>query len=103
LVGRTGVLPLKGFFHPDNFTFGTSLDRAKLEAAIQNVPGVRAVERMRIRARAITDWRDFEEFSFEVGHDQIIRLQNDSRFPERGALRIIARPGQRQATEAETA
>lgn len=101
LVGRKGVLPIKGFFHPDNFTFGTSLDRAKLEAAIQNVPGVRAVERMRIRARGITDWRDFEEFSFAVGRDQIIRLQNDPRFPERGSLRIIARHEQQQVTEVD--
>lgn len=103
LVGRKGILPIKGFFHPDNFTFGTSLDRAKLEAAIQHVSGVRAVEKMRIRARGITDWRDFEEFSFAVGRDQIIRLQNDPRFPERGSLRIIARHEQQQVTEVDPA
>jgi hypothetical protein len=89
LLGRKGVRPAKGFFDPDNFTFGTPLRRSVLEAEIQDVAGVRGVEQMRIRARGITDWRRFDELTFEVGHDQIIRLQNDPRFPERGSLRIV--------------
>jgi hypothetical protein len=91
LLGRKGARPTKGFFHPDHFTFGTPLRRAALEAAMQDVPGVRAVEEMVIRARGIADWRSFDELTFEVRHDQIIRLQNDPRFPERGSLRIITR------------
>ena len=91
LLGRKGVRPTKGFFHPDNFTFGTPLRRAALEAAIQDAPGVRGVEQMRIRPRGITDWRVFDELTFETRLDQIIRLQNDPRFPERGSLRIITR------------
>ena len=91
LLGRRGIRPTKGFFHPDNFTFGTPLRRAALEAAIQEVPGVRGVEEMRIRARGITDWRVFDELTFKVGDDQVIRLENDPRFPERGTLRIITR------------
>jgi hypothetical protein len=46
---------------------------------------------MRIRPRGIADWRVFDELTFETRHDQIIRLQNDPRFPERGSLRIITR------------
>ena len=91
LLGRKGVRATKGFFHPDNFTFGTPLRRASLEATIQDVAGVRGVEQMRIRARGITDWRVFDELTFPVRHDQIIRLENDPRFPERGSLRIITR------------
>lgn len=91
LLGRKGVRPTKGFFHPDNFTFGTPLRRAALEAAIQDAPGVRGVEQMRVRPRGIADWRVFDELTFETRHDQIIRLQNDPRFPERGSLRIITR------------
>src|SRR5262245_23970073 len=91
LLGRKGVRPTKGFFHPDNFTFGTPLRRAALEAVIQDVPGVRGVEQMRIRPRGVTGLRDFDELTFEARHDQIIRLQNDPRFPERGSLRIITR------------
>jgi hypothetical protein len=89
MLGRTGVRPIKGFFDPDNFTFGTPLRRAALEAAVQDVPGVLAVEEIRIRARGVTDWRVLEELTFEVHDDQIIRLQNDPRFPERGSLRIL--------------
>jgi hypothetical protein len=99
LVGRKGVRPTKGFFDPDNFTFGTPLRRAALEAAIQDVAGVRGVERMCLRARGITELREFVELTFNVRHDQVIRLQNDLRFPERGSLRIVTRQEQQEATE----
>jgi hypothetical protein len=91
LLGRKGVRPAKGFFDPDNFTFGTPLRRSVLEAVIQEVPGVRGVEQMRIRARGITAWRVFDELTFNIRHDQIIRLENDPRFPERGSLKIVTR------------
>jgi hypothetical protein len=29
--------------------------------------------------------------TFEVHDDQVIRLQNDPRFPERGSLKIVTR------------
>ena len=32
--------------------------------------------------------RDFVETVFEVSERQILRLQNDPRFPERGSLRV---------------
>jgi hypothetical protein len=91
LLGRKTLKPVKGFFDPDNFTFGTPLRRSALEAAIQEVPGVRGVEEMRIRARGVSDWRPFDELTFEVHDDQVIRLQNDPRFAERGSLRIVTR------------
>ena len=89
LLGRYGARPIKGFFDPDHFTFGTPLRRAALEAAVQDVPGVLAVEQIRIRARGVTDWRVLAELTFEVRDEQIIRLQNDPRLPERGSLRIV--------------
>ena len=49
--------------------------------------------RIRIRARRITDWREFDEPDFRVGATQIIRLQNDPVFPERGSLVVHARAG----------
>src|SRR4030095_2352019 len=82
-----------GFFDPDNFTFGTSLRRAALEAAIQAVPGGRGVEQICLRARGVTPLAPFVGMSFEVGDTQILRLENDPRFPERGTLRIRARSG----------
>lgn len=91
LLGRRGIRPIEGFFDPDHFTFGTPLKRSALEATIQAVSGVLGVEQMRLRTRGITDWRIFNELTFRVGSDQIIRLRNDPRFPEQGSLRLIPR------------
>lgn len=99
LLGSTGARPLSGFFDPDNFTFGTPLRRAELEAAVQSVPGVKGVEIIRLRARGSTDWLVFTALTFEVADDQIIRLQNDPRFPERGSLLIETRQPESLAEE----
>lgn len=82
-----------GFFDPNRFTFGTPLSRAALIAALQAVPGVRAVEGMRVRRRGWFDWRDFTEFSLPVGVDELIRVANDRNQPERGAVRLVMEGG----------
>ena len=87
-IRKPGLYARKPFFHPDNFTFGTPLYRTALEAAVQAVPGVLAVEEIRIRVRGITDWRIFDEDVFAVSDDQILRVQNDPRFPGHGSLII---------------
>ncbi len=56
LAALTGSPP--AFFAPDNFTFGTPLDRSPLEAAIQQVAGVRAVEDITFRRRGVLDWAE---------------------------------------------
>jgi hypothetical protein len=89
-VRKSGLYETLPFFHPDHFTFGTVLYRAALEAAVQSVPGVRAVTGMEIQARGITEMRDFVENVFEVSDRQILRLQNDPKFPARGSLRVTA-------------
>jgi hypothetical protein len=93
LLGKKGLRPRVGFFAADNFTFGTSLERSALEAAIQAVPGVRAVEGMRIRRRGWFDWRPFAELAYEVGMDEVIRLENDPLHPERGSLKLFMEGG----------
>lgn len=85
LLGRPGR---RGFFSPDNFTFGTPLYRSRLEAAIQGVSGVRAVERMRIRRRGVFDWRPLTGPHVPVGDDEVIRLENDPDHPDRGTLTL---------------
>jgi hypothetical protein len=93
VFGRRGLHPVIGFFSPDQFTFGTPLDRGRLEAVIQSVPGVRAVETIRIRRRGWFDWRDFTETTLPVADNEIIRVENRPEFPERGAVRIIPHGG----------
>ncbi len=91
LLGRPaspGLAPRPFFFSPDNFTFGTPLERSALEAAIQAVPGVRGVEGMQIRRRGWFDWRPFAELVYKPAENTVIRLANDPRFPGRGTLRL---------------
>ncbi|NJK31392.1 MAG: hypothetical protein HC927_02650 [Deltaproteobacteria bacterium] len=80
LVGKDG------FFHVDKFSFGIPLRRSALEAKVHSVMGVRAVEKIRLRAREVTEWRDFDEAVFSVGPGQILRVQNDPTRPEFGTV-----------------
>jgi len=82
-----------GFFDEDNFTFGTPLSRAALLAAIQVVPGVRAVENMQVRRRGWFDWRPFTEFALPVGISELVRVANDLHLPERGAVQLTMEGG----------
>jgi hypothetical protein len=77
-----------GFFSPDKFTFGIPLHRSALEAAIQSVPGVCGVEGIRIRRRGWTPWGTWTTLSFTVAANEIVRVQNDPQYPERGSLRL---------------
>jgi hypothetical protein len=82
-----------GFFDPDNFTFGTPLSRAALIAALQAVPGVKAVEAMRVRHPGHFDWRAFSEYALPVGLDELVRVANDRLLMERGAVRLLMEGG----------
>ena len=93
LFGRRGVRPKVGFFSPDNWTFGNPLERARLEAAIQEVPGVKAVEEIYIRRRGWFAQRLFDELVYTVGADEIIRVENNPELPERGAVRLVMEGG----------
>ena len=87
------ALASPGLFNPDNFTFGQPLRRSALEAAIQNVPGVKGVEEIRIRVRRRRDWKVFDQAELAVAPRQIIRLQNDPLFPSRGSLSVTGHGG----------
>jgi hypothetical protein len=82
-----------GFFDPDQFTFGQSLERSDLEAAIHNAAGVAGVTcvlyRIRNRTAGLAEMPDV----VAVGTDEIIRCDNDPSLPERGSLKIMIRGG----------
>jgi hypothetical protein len=88
LVALLGGEKQPGFFGPDNFTFGSPLYRSQLEAGIQRVPGVKAVETMQIRWRGHFGWRPFSEYVFKVGDEEVIRLENNPDQPDHGVLRL---------------
>lgn len=93
LLGKKGIIKKPGFFSPDNFTFGDGLKRSVLEATIQSSPGVRAVMCMKIRRRGWHGWRILDEYEYKVADNEVIRLDNDPRHPERGSLKLIMEGG----------
>jgi hypothetical protein len=93
LMGKKGLWPKEGYFSPDRFTFGTWLERSSLEAAIQEVPGIKAVEEIRFRRRGWFGWRNFKEYSYDPGKNVIIRIENDPLHPERGTFKLYTHGG----------
>lgn len=91
LFGTSGYYPKSGFFDPDNFTFGTPLRRYSLEAALQNVAGVKAVDGILYRRRGWFDWKEFTDANSDPGIDNIIRIANDPLRPEWGSVKLYQR------------
>jgi len=82
-----------GFFFADRFTFGTPLYRSRLEAAIQDVPGVAGVRAITYRKRgSFTGFVDLPE-DVTPAPMQILRVDNDRSWPERGTIRVIPEGG----------
>ena len=85
-----GVTP--GYFNPDAFTFGTPIHRLTLEGVVGAVPGVLAVKDIQIGARTIHEPRKMEPL-YRVPDNEIIRLANDPRTPERGSVCVYTEGG----------
>ncbi|HET7881603.1 MAG TPA: baseplate J/gp47 family protein, partial [Acetobacteraceae bacterium] len=82
-----------GFFFADRFTFGTPLYRSRLEAAIQAVPGVAGVRAVTYRQRGtFAGFVDLPEV-ISPAPMQILRVDNDPSWPERGTIRVIPEGG----------
>jgi hypothetical protein len=82
-----------GFFFADRFTFGTPLYRSRLEAAIQSVPAVKGVLSITYRRRgSLAVFIDLPEI-LPLGTGEILRVDNDRDYPERGTIRVIAEGG----------
>jgi hypothetical protein len=78
------------FFHPDRFTFGTWLDRARLEHAIHAVPGVHAVTDLQLGVRGLRALAPLElRFAPPEGMF-VLRLGGDRSRPEHGTLVVEA-------------
>ena len=81
------------FFAADHFTFGTPLERSRLEAAIQGVPGVRAVEDIQFRRRGMFDWTALPIGAYVPGANEVIRVENDRLHPDRGSVQLVPEGG----------
>ena len=82
-----------GFFFADRFTFGTPLYRSRLEAVMQEVPGVLGVRAITYRQRgSFSGFVDLPE-AVTPSTRQIIRVDNDPSWPERGTIRVAVEGG----------
>jgi len=85
-----GVLAaLLALFDPDHFTFGSALVRSQIEAAVQAVPGVVGIHAIAVRSQTTGTWQAFTQDRIEVGVNEIIRIHNDPRYPDRGSIKIV--------------
>jgi predicted phage baseplate assembly protein len=78
----------RGFFHPDNFTFGQPVYLSALYAAAQAVDGVRFVEIKKFQRLDIASKQSLDEGLLAVDRLEIARLDNDPNFAERGIMRL---------------
>ena len=84
----------KGFFHPDNFSFGDDLYVSRLHAAVMSVAGVESARITRLARLHVSnpdaDTRENLRQGFlAVGSNEIIQLDNDRNFPERGVIALL--------------
>ena len=78
----------RGFFHPDNFTFGQSLYLSRLYAAVQSVEGVRAVQALVFKRLNRPDYGELAAGALTVGPFEIVRLDDNPSEPDNGTLKL---------------
>jgi predicted phage baseplate assembly protein len=83
----------RGFFHPDNWTFGQALHRSQIEGRLQQVAGVEHVVSITMkRFNAPTPGIPGTE-ELEMAFDEVVLLANDPDHLERGLIRFELRGG----------
>ena len=88
----------KGFFHPDNFSFGTPVYVSKLFEAIEQIPGIDYIvinsfrkfssDLIKTTDSDILTKRNLKQGFIPIADHQILRLENDPNHPEYGRLVI---------------
>lgn len=90
----------RGFFHPDNFTFGQPLYLSHLIATAMRVPGVASVDiddtppkPNRFQRWGEPSHGEIAAGLIQVGRLEVIRLDNDPGVPENGRIRFLMEGG----------
>ena len=78
----------RGFFHPDNLTFGQALYLSQLYAAIEAVEGVDSAEVKVFKRFGKTANNELEQGYIPADRLEVVRLDNDPNFEENGVLRL---------------
>jgi len=95
--GLTGGTPTKrayrGFFHPDNLTFGQTIYLSQLIAEAMKVPGVEWVDTLRFQRWGQPPRGELADGRITFGRLEIPQLDNDLNAPENGKIELIMEGG----------
>jgi len=83
----------RGFFHPDNFTFGQPVYLSRVVAAAMEVPGVSWVEPVRFQRRGQVSRGELEDGRIVFARLEIAKLDNDANAPENGSIKLDMQGG----------
>lgn len=83
----------RGFFHPDNFTFGQPLYLSRIYQAALAVDGVDSVAVQKFQRWGKTPQGELAAEVLTVGPFEVIRLDNDPNFPENGKIEFVMAGG----------
>jgi hypothetical protein len=76
----------KGFFHPDNFTFGQPVYLSKISAAAAKVDGVVSLNIKTFKRTDKPDGSGLDEGIIKIRPFEIIQVENDPNYLERGRI-----------------
>ncbi|MCZ6738795.1 MAG: putative baseplate assembly protein [Actinobacteria bacterium] len=78
----------RGFFHPDNFTFGDTLYLSSLVSAVMDVAGVEWVDVTRFQRWQEEPDDELADAKIDFGRLEIPQVDNDPNAPENGRLLV---------------
>jgi hypothetical protein len=89
------VLPggRRGFFHPDNFTFGQPVFLSRIYEAAMDVAGVEWVRAARFQRFAKAAGTELDDEVLRPAPREVATLDNDPNFPENGRLELALKGG----------
>jgi hypothetical protein len=83
----------RGFFHPDEFSFGDGVHVSRLVAAALEIPGVAHVCVTTLQRLFDEPRGELEQGELPIGPLEIARLDSDRNFPEHGLFELDVRGG----------
>jgi hypothetical protein len=83
----------RGFFYPDNQTFGDGIYLSALVAAAQAVQGVQSLKVVKFERKFEGSNGELASGVLPLGALEVARLDNDPSFPENGVLRLNMQGG----------
>lgn len=83
----------RGFFHPDNFTFGQPVFLSQIYRLAMQQPGVASVEVKRFQRWGQAGNQEMDVGFLRPAALEIVQLENDRNFPENGRLAFDVRGG----------